>query len=590
MATFRFTSAKRRASARLALSISVLLLGGLSPLAAGTLITLDNGNQIKGKLTVTGTTIHAEAESSPADTALGDVLEAKFGDEPFALDFISVGQAGQLPPNWTAQDIGQVASAGSVSVKDGSFALTFATSLKQKKVDYHFDHFFYVSTPWVHDGQFTAHLASLGPQTFNEWGGILLRGSLDPSAPMVGAVLNAQGEIRLPFRRDAGREPWGDTTTGEVPLWLRLTRRGEVVYTAMSTDGTEWSTIAESRFKALTNVLVGLVGSGGTEKSAGTAVVDNVSITPLPSSAEVLPPGLVLQGGSLLVGTINHFSFDPTSSETSGDLIRNGKPVPINRSLIAAVITLPIERSKLEENAAKTGVLMKNGDIMDGDVTGIGFDQITVSSVVLGISTYRTAEARACFLRPIQPQRAAYEVRLRDGSILNATAITGDASEIIITDVSGLTLQADQADVAQIRAGGSLVQELAPLPWKAGASGATSAPNPAATPPLVQSWLGPDQEQVLEAAPGTSIEFPLTGKFRAFGTGVAIAGDSPPDATVTLRILADGHELAKTPPFHAGQQGYIQLNIPSAAHLTLEANSIFPGTRMLYLDPVAIRN
>jgi hypothetical protein len=223
-------------------------------------------------------------------------------------------------------------------------------------------------------------------------------------------------------------------------------------------------------------------------------------------------------------------------------------------------------------------------------------------------------------------QPAAYEVRLNDGSIINATDIAGDAAKVVITDVSGLTLQAAPLDIAQIRAGSSQVQELAPLHWVAtpaantgtppqtnGAGVAANSPQPAnsadpsganlaapggnpapAAPPaepLVQSWLGNNQEQILETGMDTAIEFPLPGKFRALGAQVALASSSPPNSTMTITVLADGKEIAKSPSFRAGDPPrFLEVTLQNTAHVTLRAESMFPGTKVLYVDPVAIRS
>jgi hypothetical protein len=213
---------------------------------------------------------------------------------------------------------------------------------------------------------------------------------------------------------------------------------------------------------------------------------------------------------------------------------------------------------------------------------------------------------RASFLAPLQIKPAPYEVRLRDGSILNATAVAGSAGGVTITDASGLDILVGMDEIAQIRAGTSAVQNLAQLDWKAtgpngaappptpapaaanGAAGANPAPEP--VPPLVDSWLGKDQQQILELGTDTAIDFPLPGKFRAFGVQIALSSDSPPNATAIIHILTDGHELAKSPPFRAGDPPrFLELSLPNATHLTLQAESMFPGTKVLYLDPVAVR-
>jgi hypothetical protein len=604
--------------------LAVLFFGAISLLRAGTIITLTNGSEVDGKLSVVTTGIHADSASNPTDTALTDVLEANFGDDQFQLNVFFAGKGNQLPPNWTGQDIGTVGTPGSVTVQDGTFTLTSGGTPPDAKPHDHTDDLFFVSTPWTGDGQMTIRVAELDAQTADLSAGVMVRDTMDPDSPMCAADVNNQGAIRLPFRHERGRDKGGGNSTGEVPLWLRLTRINNEIYTSLSTDGNDWDFIAEGTFTSLASPFVGFFVDSHRDKHPIKAVFDQVSLTPLPSTAQILPAGVVLQGGSLLAGRFPHKNFDPASPNDDGEFVHAGKKLPLSRSAIAAIITLPMDRSKLADMASNPGILMKNGDAMDGNLSAISGDEISVNSVLLGVTKYKSMDVRACFVQPLQPQPAAFEVRLKDGSIINASAISGDATEIVMTDLSGLSIQADQSEIAQIRAGSSLVQTLAQLNWKAtppatpatppGTNGATAPappappPNPAnvannngappATPPpapppppLVQSWLGKNQEQILEAGMGTAIEFPMPGKFHAFGVQVALASDAPPNSTATIHILADGREIAKSPPFRAGDPPrFMEITLQDPAHITLQADSMYSGVNVLYVDPVAIRD
>ena len=117
------------------------------------------------------------------------------------------------------------------------------------------------------------------------------------------------------------------------------------------------------------------------------------------------------------------------------------------------------------------------------------------------------------------------------------------------------------------------------MPWKASAPAATPAagtnPNAApattnaapaanatpAAPPVppappaldltqpVACSTGPNQEQIMMAPTGTIVEFPLTDKFHALAVKIALSSDSPPHSSATILILANGREIARTPPF-----------------------------------------
>jgi hypothetical protein len=589
MATFPSTSADRRARGGWALLLAVLLCGASPLLRAGNLITLTNGSNVTGKLSVAGDAIHAEAESSPPDTPAADVLEATFDDRPFTLSFFDAGTISQLPANWSAQEVGAVITPGSVTVQSGTFTL-IGSGIERRSI-HSAESGIFVGTPWPDNGQFTARLLSLDTTDNAAWAGLMFRDTLDPKGGVCGGLLTGMGQIRLPARHEARHEDWGDTLNGTAPLWLRLTREGNTILTSMSPDGNDWDTIATCPFKDLTTPLAGLTARGTAGRGAVKAVFDHVSLTPLPSSAQVLPAGVLLQGGSILAGHMDRLNLDPANTEPNADFSHGDTKMPIARSSIAGVIFLPIPRAQFDGNDAKAGLVMRNGDTADGDITQISTDQVSVSSVLLGLTNYKASEVRAVFIAPLQTKSAPLEIRLRDGSLLNATAISGGNNSVMITDVSGVTIPVGSDDIAQIRAGNATVQDLAQLDWKATAPAPANGAAPAnPAPPLVGSWMGPDQQQVLSAGMGTAIEFPLPGKFRAFGVQAVISSDSPPNATATIHFLSDGHELAKSPPFHAGDPPrFLELNLPTATHLTLQADSMFPGTKILYLDPVAIR-
>jgi hypothetical protein len=320
---------------------------------------------------------------------------------------------------------------------------------------------------------------------------------------------------------------------------------------------------------------------------------------------QVLPPGVILQSGSFLAGQFNHLQFDATNPDLDGQFNCGGKPVSISRSKIASVLLLPTAREQLADMNSHVGLLMKNGDIQDGDFDAIGGDTVQINSVLLGMVTYNHSEVRIVSMKPIQTPSAPYQIRLRNGSLINASSITVNGTDIVIQDAAGVSISTTLDNLAQLRAGPAQVQPLTELAWKATPPPA-AAPAPAApaanaapvataptddTQPLVQSWTGPNQEQILMTSIGTSIDFPLTGKFRAMGVKIALSPDSPPNSQITIRVLADGREVGHSPPFKAGDQPrFMELTLQDPKTVTLEADSIFAGPKVIFIDPVAIRD
>jgi len=411
-----------------------------------------------------------------------------------------------------------------------------------------------------------------------------------------------------------------------LPIWFRLTRYGAGLFAAISSDGNEWTHIAEYNPKILTSPWIGLFAEGYKNKVLGNVAFDQVAFTPAPSSAQILPPGVLLQSGSFLAGVVARITFDPASPDADGIFRRNGKPVAIPPSKIAAVTMLPTTRSQIAEMSSHVGLLMKNSDVMDGDFDVIDENNVRIGSVLLGITTYSRSDIRACLLQPVHAQPANYEIRLKDGSIVYANSLNFNKGDIAITEVSGVTVTVSPEEIAQFRAGSSQVQTLAELNWKATPPPAAPAAAPAPTaasatnaapaitvapvtnvipaanggpvanpdsdqPPLVQTWEGPNQEQIMETPTGTILEFPLNGKFHAIGVWIALSPDSPPNSNITIRVLADGKEIARTPAFRAGDQPrFMEATLQDPKTVALEADSFFAGTKALFIDPVAIRD
>jgi hypothetical protein len=89
---------------------------------------------------------------------------------------------------------------------------------------------------------------------------------------------------------------------------------------------------------------------------------------------------------------------------------------------------------------------------------------------------------------------------------------------------------------------------------------------------------------------GTIVDFPLTGRFRALAFRIALSPDAPPNAQAAIRILADGREIGRTPPFKVGDQPrFVEIPLQKPKIVTFVFDSVFAGTKILIIDPVAVR-
>jgi hypothetical protein len=369
------------------------------------------------------------------------------------------------------------------------------------------------------------------------------------------------------------------------------------------------------------------------DKSKGSAVFDQISFTPAPAKPRTLPPGVLLTSGSFVAGSLQFLN------PSGGALNFGQKPVPVTADQVAAVIAHPVTERQLADLAPKAGLILKNQDFLESDLQNIQGTYFQMNSVLLGPVTYFAESIRAALLNPVKPIPSEYELRLKDGSIIQAKSVTVTDAQVAITEVSGLIFAVNGDQIAQIRAGSAHVQNLISLAWKTkepaasatqASAPAADAPKPATAPPLapivaaastnnaspaapsstnqvataipapptdqpvasaVETWQGPNQEQIIVATAGSSIDFPLKGKFCALSFRVALSPDSPADGHAALRVLADGKEVGRTPPMASGAApALISVTLANPKTVTFAIDSPAPGARLLIIDPVAIRD
>jgi len=596
----------------------ILLLSGLAmtlvPLRAGSVVTLADSPVAEGKLTLKPSSIHVEG-ASPTDIKLSDILEAGFSDAPFQLDYFSSNSTpNHLPATWKGMTVGQPDIPGSFTYSDGSFTLSGSAGTLGSRNDT----VFFVGQPWNGDGEWTARLRETDGQNQTE-GGLLLRENLDSAAPSASVGMTA---LEPPEGWTCFRARPGDSASIrgfglELPVWFRLTRNGNSFLISTSGDGKQWGGIYQGFGQMASSTLAGIFISSNLGKTLRKVVIDQVSFTPRPCAAQVLPSGVLLRSGSFIAGAFNPLNFDPDNPDAPGNFTRNEKNVVIPRSKIAAVTLSSTARSELANVGTKVGLIMRNGDFLAGDPEAINGGGVRISSLLLGLLSYDRAAVRACTLLPVQPQAAAYEIRLTDGSIIRASGLNMNDGQLVVHEISGITVEVAAEEIVQFRAGPAQVQSLLDLPWKttppSSTSGAPPATNvasgtnapPVTTPvppphagpsantvqdTLTPCWTGPHQEQIMMAPAGTTVDFPLTEKFRAVALRIALSPDMPPNAEATLRILADGREIGHTPPCRTGDQPrFVEIALKNPRTVTLVADSFFAGTKVLFIDPVAIR-
>jgi len=294
-----------------------------------------------------------------------------------------------------------------------------------------------------------------------------------------------------------------------------------------------------------------------------------------------------LRSGSLLTAGIG------PANTTNVAYFTRTKTVAIPTSQVAMIAFNPVARSELAAAGTQTGLIMKNDDFLASEFQAAAAGVIRFNSLVLGMEEYPVQTVRACVFQQVQPELFAYEIRLHDGSILRAKSLGVVDGQCAIQELTGITLSVAPEEIAQVRAGLSRAQPLIDLAWKAMAPASAKAPPgsgaPAAPNSLVQNWTGKNQEQILAIPPQTSLEFPLTGKFRAVALRVAV-NPGGPDVQAKFHLLVNGQEIYTTPALKTGDLPLmVKVPIHDAKTVTFVTDSSVATAKVLLIDPVAIR-
>jgi hypothetical protein len=339
-----------------------------------------------------------------------------------------------LPQDWKNQDIGAVKFAGSATCDaGGAFHLT-ASGWGAWGAQ---DSLHYAYRALEGDGQIIAHVAKLDATHGPVVAGVMIRQSLAPDAPMAGACLYPNGQVRLPHRPEISLAEFkhaDEAPQQQQQGWVRLTRRGDQLRSFRSTDGKFWQLVESREVSMNRSVLIGVAAWATGNAWIGAAQLDSVRIIPgtpgltyFPDADPLVAAGIVLRDGSAIAATVT--AMDDNTVHYDRD--RQSATIPVAQ--VARLIFSPLP----PDNAAPgdhTGILLTSGDFIEGDNIAINLQRVdwprppqrkaSVRSVLFGARAFEIArEVIAVDLAPISPSPAAYEVRTADGSLIRAKNI-----------------------------------------------------------------------------------------------------------------------------------------------------------------------
>ena len=226
---------------------------------------------------------------------VGDFYLQRNGDK---LEFASPSS----PPcsSWASADIGAVGLGGGALVcadlisVSGSGADIWGTA----------DAFQFMSQPIAANGELVVQLTSpvrntaTGSTSTFAKAGLMIRQTLDPSAPEVILDVRPGGTIEFMTRSVAGG-PTAFVAGGSAsfPVWLRLARRDNLVTGYTSTDGSSWTTIGSTNAPT-GDAFVGIAVTSHDPSARDLATFAHLGLWRLPLGWSQRDVGAVGRGGS----------------------------------------------------------------------------------------------------------------------------------------------------------------------------------------------------------------------------------------------------------------------------------------------------
>lgn len=284
------------------------------------------------------------------------------------------------------------------------------------------DSFFFAQQRLESSGQLVARLESFQGTQPEAMAGIVIRDNLGESAAY--AFVGFRGGTGLCFQYRQIASGMTMRTTNLVlpmPVWLRLVRSGGAVVADVSADGRQWQNLARGNVNLGQSVRAGMAVAAGAPNATVTArfrdtVVGARGIGYAPGSGY---PKVVMRGGSVLIAPVE--SADDSVVRLGG-VLQGALVSTLNVARIEYVPLTPELQERAE--ADRQGVLLVDGDFLDGRLRSIATNSVTLSSLLYGFRSFAAgSEAGWLQVGVVEPEDAAFRVLLQNGSELRARQV-----------------------------------------------------------------------------------------------------------------------------------------------------------------------
>jgi glucuronoarabinoxylan endo-1,4-beta-xylanase len=209
------------------------------------------------------------------------------------------GTSPNLPPPWTAQDIGSVGVVGSTTytnsvVTNGVFTVTASGNDIWNTAD---------GCRFVYEtngGNSTILARVRSEQSTNAMAkaGVMIRDSLNPGAANAFIGVTPGNGLIFQYRSSTGGGSISNNVTGiSAPCWVKLVRSGNTFTGYSAPDGTNWTQQGTATFTMASTAYLGLAVTAHNNSSLCMAAFDNVSAPGWPIPPPSVPTGLTATAG-----------------------------------------------------------------------------------------------------------------------------------------------------------------------------------------------------------------------------------------------------------------------------------------------------
>jgi len=399
--------------------------------AHGRLETLD-GKKFQGQIRIaeSGCVIANAVEEYVREVALTNVVEISFEPRrsfvPFSHPIFAANHPEELPAPWQTEQVGSGAVSGNAQSQAGVFTIKRYGADSQSEGNSR--QFVYQSLDG--DCEIVARVISIQKKDAQAIAGLMIRESLKPGARQVMVGLTGKRGGLFQWQEAAGEYPSEKLDPAmTVWYWLKLKRRENTFSGYQSRNGRDWGLIQTVDVPMNDKVFLGLVLNTRDEVRLTSAMFDNVRSGEFLVD-KALVPKVEMRGGSVIAGHV--VSADEHAVHFSENTALASVPTANVSRIVYRWLT-----PKMEEivRGGRTGVLLVNGDFVEGGFMGIAKGRVKLSSILFGIRSFDVYdEVSAVILRKKTLGPFHYEIETWDKTFLRVDSIQPGMGEIIIRD------------------------------------------------------------------------------------------------------------------------------------------------------------